>query len=108
MNPRKAPAPTTPGWRLFRGSVFAVIATYIAALGHAAGGGHLPDPAVLGTIAVFLGGSISGLATRRRGLGQILGLLIASQVVFHLVFQLTAHHTDAVDLGRMLAFHLLA
>lgn len=106
--PHVVRTPTTTGWRLFRATVFALVATYLAALGHVAGGGHLPDPAVLLTVAVFLGGSVSGLATRHRTGPQILGMLMASQVLFHLLFQLTAHHSEPTVTGKMLAFHLLA
>lgn len=106
-------APTSNGWRIFRASVFAVLATQLAALGHVLGGGQLPDPAVLLTIAVFLGGSLSGLATRRRTVGQIFIVLAASQVVFHLAFAVTATHAghgagSPLDGPRMLAFHLVA
>lgn len=101
-------APTTPGWRLLRGGVFALVATQLAALGHATGGGSLPDPAALLTVAVFVGGSVAALATRRRSWLQICGVLSASQLLFHLAFLLTTHHSGPVDTGRMLAFHALA
>jgi len=106
-------APTSTSWRVFRASVFAVIATQLAALGHVIGGGQLPDLAVLLTIAVFLGGSLSGLAARRRTGAQIFAVLAASQLVFHIAFAVTATHaghgTDGpLDTPRMVAFHLLA
>ncbi len=77
------------------------------------GGGQLPDPAVLLTIAVFLGGSLSGLATRRRTGTQIFAVLAASQLVFHIAFAVTATHAGhgaggPLDGPRMLAFHLFA
>jgi len=93
---------------MFRASVFALVAGYLAALGHMLGGGHLPDPAVLLTVAVFIGGSVSGLAVRRRTGPQIFTVLVASQFVFHLMFALTAHHPAPIDLGRMLVFHFCA
>jgi hypothetical protein len=95
-------------WRLLRAGVFALVATQLAALGHVVGGGHLPDPAMLLTIGVFLGGSLSGLCTRRRTGPQIFAMLVASQVVFHFAFQVTVHHASSVDAGRMIAFHLIA
>jgi hypothetical protein len=106
-------APTSTGWRILRASVFAVLATQLAVLGHVMGGGHLPDPAVLLTIAVFLGGSLSGLAARRRNGAQIFAVLAASQLVFHIAFAVTATHAghgagDPLDAPRMLAFHLFA
>ncbi len=100
--------PTSVRWRLLRACVFALVATQLAALGHVLGGGQLPDPAMLLTIGVFLGGSLSGLCTRRRTGPQIFAVLVASQVVFHLAFQVTVHHASSVDAGRMLTFHLFA
>ena len=83
--------PTSTGWRFFRACVFAVLATQLAALGHLLGGGQLPDPAILLTVTVFLGGSLSGLATQRRSGWQIFAVMVASQLIFHAAFQLTAH-----------------
>lgn len=106
-------APTNNGWRIFRASVFAVLATQLAALGHVLGGGSLPDPAVLITVAVFLCGSLSGLVkTRRTGL-QIFAVLAASQLVFHAVFAVTADHAghpsgSSSVTAAMLLFHLFA
>lgn len=106
-------APTTNGWRIFRASVFAVLATQLAALGHALGGGSLPDPAVLITVTVFLGGSLSGLARNRRTGPQIFAVLVVSQLAFHAVFAVTAEHAGHAGTGStitaaMLAFHLFA
>ena len=99
---------------MFRASVFAVVAVQLAALGHALGGGGLPDPAVLLTVAAFLGGAVSSLATRRLSGAQICALLLTSQLVFHSVFEVTATHAEhastgsAVGTGQMLLFHLVA
>lgn len=106
-------APTSTGWRVFRASVFAALATQLAALGHVMGGGLLPDPAVLFTIAIFLGGSLSGLANRRRTGVQIFTALATSQIVFHTAFAVTATHAGhgaggPLDASRMLTFHVLA
>lgn len=107
------PTPTSTRWRLFRASVFAVIAAGLAALGHALAGGGLPDPAVLLTVTVFLGGAVSSLASSRRTGPQIFAMLVLSQLVFHVLFEVTATHAQhsggvAVDTGSMLAFHLAA
>lgn len=94
-----------------RAGVFAVVATHLAALGHLMAGGALPDPAVLATVTVFLGGSLSGFTGRRRTGPQIIGALLISQFAFHLAFSLTAHPMAAehgVGAGRMFAFHVLA
>lgn len=110
--------PTSKGWRLLRAGIFAVVATQLAALGHLLAGGALPNPAVLLTLTVFLGGSLSGFAGRRRSGPQIFGALLASQLVFHLALTLTAHpmegHPMAAQAGgsggaeRMIAFHIVA
>ena len=100
--------PTSARWRLLRAGIFALVATQLAALGHVMGGGRLPDPATLLTIGVFLGGSLSGLCTSKRGGPQIFAALVASQLLFHLAFQVTLHHTEPVDAGRMLMFHLFS
>lgn len=100
-------APTTSNWRLLRGGVFALLATQLAAMAHAAGGGELPDLSVLLTVAVFVGGSVAALATRRWTWPWIWTALAASQLVFHLVFLVTAHHPGSIEGGRMLVFHLL-
>ncbi|MEP6561707.1 MAG: hypothetical protein ABJD68_11640 [Nakamurella sp.] len=103
--------PTSTSWRLFRAGAFAVIATQLAALGHLLGGGQLPDPAILLTVTVFLGGSLSGLATKRRSGWQIFAGMVASQLVFHAAFQLAGHSHGAQSVlptGGMLAFHLVA
>jgi len=114
------PDPTTTRWRLIRGTAFAVLAGQLAALGHHLGGGALPDPAVLMTVTLFLGGAVCSLARRRRTGPQILGMLLLSQVVFHAAFLLTADHSGhagqpvtmgtpgAAATAQMLAFHLIA
>ena len=96
------------GWRLFRAAVFAVVASQLAAMGHLLGGGHLPDVTVLITVAVFLGGSLSGLARRRRPGWQIFLGMLASQLAFHTAFEVTAHHDGPMNAARMLVFHLFA
>ena len=101
-------APTGSGWRLFRACVFAVVATQLAAMGHLLGGGQLPDVPVLLTVAVFLGGALSGLARIRRPGWQIFLALVGSQLAFHTLFEITAHHDGSLDAGRMLVFHLFA
>ncbi len=105
--------PTSRGWRLARAGVFAVAASLLAALGHVLAGGGLPDPAVLITVTVFLGGSLSGFTGGRRTGLQIVAALLASQLAFHLTFSLAAHPTAGEPAGvgepaRMIALHVLA
>ncbi len=110
--------PTSTGWRFVRASVFAAVATQLAALGHVLGGGAVPDVDVLLPVTVLLGGSLTGFAGRRRSFGQIFFALTASQLLFHLAFTLTTHDGDSdgaplplgvvAGTGAMVAFHLLA
>ena len=89
--------------------MFALVTAYLAALGHVVGGGGLPDFAPLLLAAVLIAGSVSGLARGRRSTGQIFGLMLASQLAFHLLFAVTAHAGhEHLDLVRMAVFHLLA
>ena len=108
--------------------MFAAVATSLAALGHVNGGGHAPDPAILIVLAVLVAGTVRGLADRRLSGLQITAMLAASQVCFHLLFEVTAHHSGSVDVGsvdvgsvdvgsvgvgsvdlaRMVSFHLFA
>jgi len=103
--------------------MFAAVATSLAALGHVNGGGHPPDPAILIVLAVLVAGTVRGLADRRLSGLQITAMLAASQVCFHLLFEVTAHHSGSVDVGsvdvgsvdvgsvdvaRMVSFHLFA
>ena len=92
---------------MLRASVFAVVATSLAALGHVSGG-HAPDPAILILLAVLVAGTVSGTADRRLGGLQITAMLAASQVCFHLLFEVTAHQSGPVDVARMVSFHLFA
>ena len=103
--------PTSTRWRFFRAGVFAVVATWLAALGHVLGGGRLPDLSVVLTVTIFLGGSLSGLASRMRSGRQIFCVLLVSQLLFHVAFQLTAHSHAAeswLPTRQLLLFHLVA
>ena len=93
---------------MLRASVFAVVATALTALGHLNGGGHAPDPAILIMLAGLVAASVSGLADRRLSGLQITAMLAASQVCFHLLFEVTAHQSGSVDVARMVSFHLFA
>ena len=88
--------------------MFAVVATSLAALSHVNSGGHAPDPAILILLAVLVAGTVSGTADRRLGGLQITAMLAASQVCFHLLFEVTAHQSGPVDVARMVSFHLFA
>ena len=106
--------PCSLRWRLWRSAVFAAIAAQLAALGHYAGGGGRPDPAVLLIGAATIGLAVVGLTTKRRSAAGILGVMLLSQLAFHLLFSVDVHaihggHTlIPADPRSMIAFHLVA
>lgn len=98
---------------MLRSVAFAAVATEIAALGHVVGGGTSPDIAVLLAGGAGTAGVTVGLARRRRGPGAILAAMLACQLGFHLLFSVNTHGMAmgagaAVDLQRMVVFHLVA
>lgn len=68
-----------------------MVSAQLAALGHLVGGGMLPSP----TVVLGGGGLIAlaalGLAGRPRGFVGIVSLLLASQLLFHLLFSATTN-----------------
>ncbi len=104
--------PTSPRWRALRSAVFSAAATGLAALGHLAGGGGSPDPAVLVIGALTVGAVTTGVTRRRCGWPVAFGLLLACQLAFHLLFSVDVHampgSTPLADGARMLLFHLVA
>jgi hypothetical protein len=87
---------------------FALLATVLAVMGHALGGGELPDPAVTLVVAALLAGSTGSLFDRARGFGPTVGGLAVAQLLFHSLFLVAAHHSAPVDLPRMVLFHGIA
>lgn len=67
-----------------------MVVVQLAALGHLAGGGHLPDLSVLITATAILAPAGIALARRQRGFLAILGVLALAQVLCHLLFGLAA------------------
>jgi hypothetical protein len=76
--------------RLVRGSTTAAVSTFVALLGHVAGGGEVPRvlgvaaPLVLSVLVCTL------LAGRRPSLTRVVASVIAAQTLFHLLFSLGA------------------
>jgi hypothetical protein len=99
--------PTSIRWRRIRGGLFAAVAAELAALGHLVGGGEFPHPSTVLAAGALIGLGAAGLARQRRGFGPILGLLVASQLLFPALFSLSGH-AEALDLPRMTVFHLVA
>lgn len=89
-----------------RGGAFGAVVWLLTLLGHSAGGGALPDLTGLSVamvLALALGVAVAG---RRRGLPALLALLVAGQVLLHLVLSVTAHaHGGSLNL-TMLVSHL--
>lgn len=108
--------PTSTTGRRLRAGLFAVVAAQLAALGHLAGGGRVPDLSALLTTTAVIAPVAGTLARRRRRFPAILGVLVLAQVLFHLLFCLTGHGDHAMPMDsrsdptspRMLAFHLVA
>ena len=97
-----------------RSTAFAVVAAQLAALGHSIGGGGAPDLAVLLVGAATIGAMATGLTRSRRSWPAIFGVLLVSQLAFHLLFSVDVHDMAVghsmipADPVRMLAFHLIA
>lgn len=80
--------------RLARGTVAAGIATFVAALSHAAGGGTFPSPVLLAVAFVVSVGWCTAVLGRRFSWARVSVSVIASQALFHGTFGL-AGSTDA-------------
>jgi hypothetical protein len=100
---------------LLRAAVLATVTTVLAAVGHLAGGGALPDITVLVVLLPLLAGVFSTLAERSRSTAGTLAVLGAGQLALHYLIELlnpshVAHHlAGAADAGSggtgMLAMH---
>jgi hypothetical protein len=96
-----------------RSATFALVTAYVSALGHLLGGGDPPGLATLAVAAGVVGGAVSGLArtwpaSGRTPLLPTIGLAMAAQLAYHLLFSLDAHAMAPLDLPRMVAFHAIA
>lgn len=94
--------------RLVRGGVLAGCCATLSLTAHAAGGGSADlAPGVL-LVALLLAAVCVAAADRRRGLGGIVAVVGVSQVVFHLLAGVGAHHAPAVGGGTaMVTAHVL-
>ncbi len=73
---------------LLRGAVLAAACAVLTAAGHLAGGGSLPDLAVLVVLLPLLAGGFAALAERSRGTLGTLGVLGLGQLVLHQLIEL--------------------
>ncbi|GAA4544718.1 hypothetical protein [Pseudonocardia xishanensis] len=101
-------ARSVPG-SVLRAAVLACLATLLTALGHLAGGGTLPDLALLVVLFPLLAVVVTALAERVRGRLGVLAVLGGGQLVLHELLVLLGHdHGGSVGGPRMLLMHAAA
>lgn len=93
---------------VLRGGVLAGATAVLTVLGHLAGGGALPDLALLVVLCPLLALAIIALAERARGLLGTLLVLAGGQAVMHTLMVLLGHDHRAGTATAMLATHALA
>ncbi|GAA5126726.1 hypothetical protein GCM10023320_43020 [Pseudonocardia adelaidensis] len=90
---------------MLRGAVLAGLSALLAAAGHAAGGGTVPDLVALVPVLPLLAWAFTGLASRRRSLVGTVAVLAVGQFVLHTTIELLhPAHTGST----MLAMHAVA
>jgi hypothetical protein len=90
---------------VLRGAVLAGLSALLAAAGHAAGGGTVPDLAVLVPVLPLLAWAFTGAASRCQSLVGTVAVLAAGQFVLHNAIELL-HPSHAGS--SMLAMHAVA
>lgn len=89
-----------------RGVTLTLLVALLAAIGHVAAGGGLPDLSLLVVLLPLLGGAFVALAERTRSFPATLGVLAVGQLVIHAA--LAALHPMTADGTRtMLVLHVL-
>ena len=109
------------GARVARGSAAASVSTLVAAVGHTAGGGSFPSPAILAFVFAFTALICIALAGRVVSPARTAVSVLLSQAAFHLTFSLPtgsgsswaggAHHHELIASGSTaepMASHLTA
>lgn len=97
--------------RVLRGSALAGLSALLTACGHVAGGGTVPDLAVLTALLPLLAGLMIGIAERCRGPVTTVATLAAGQVWLHALMTVLHHHPHAADAAPgpvMLGGHAVA
>ncbi len=90
---------------MLRSAVLAGLSALLAAVGHTAGGGTLPDLAVLLPLLPLLAWAFTGAASRCGSLAGTVAVLATGQFVLHSAIELLhASHSGP----RMLAMHAVA
>ena len=72
--------------RIVRAAATAVVVFFLAAGAHLAGGAALPNPLILGTLAVTTLLAVTILARKKLSLPAVLGILGAGQLLLHEAF----------------------
>jgi hypothetical protein len=96
---------------VMRGAVLASLGTFLAALGHLAGGGTLPDLGMLVVLGPLLALATVGLAERTRGPAGLLLVLGGGQFALHELLVVLGHgHPEAAGPSgpSMLVMHAVA
>ena len=94
-----------PDGGVFRGAVLAGLSAVLAAVGHAAGGGTLPDMAVLVPALPVLAWMFTGAASRCTGFTGTVAVLAVGQFVLHNAIELLHPHHGG---STMLTMHAVA
>ena len=76
------------GHRLLRSAALAVLSTLLTAVGHVAGGGTVPDLALLVVLFPLLAGAFVTVAEHCRGVVGMIATLGAGQLALHLLMVL--------------------
>ncbi len=82
---------------MLRGATLAALSTLLTAVGHVAGGGALPDLALLTVLSPLLAGVFVAVAERCRGAVGTIGILGAGQLALHQLMVLMHPPHHAVD-----------
>lgn len=98
---------TDPGARRFRGCLLAGLTALLTAVGHLAGGGALPDLALLVVLGPALAWPVVAVADRCRGTVGALVVLGGGQLLLHELLSSTHAHHTAGDSPSMLLTHTL-
>jgi hypothetical protein len=97
--------------RALRAGVLAVLSALLVASAHVAGGGAVPDLAVVPVLLPLVGGAVAGLGRRCSGPVGLLAVLAAGQGALHGLLELLHHHPPGppvTDPATMLAAHVAA
>lgn len=90
-----------------RGAGLALLCALLTATAHAAGGGSLPDLALLVVLLPLLGGVLTHLARRTTGTAGLVAVLGGGQLALHLLLELLhPGHPGPPAAAAMLATHV--